>query len=105
MRPASDLYAGRLAGVGLLFDELTVHELARTLDRTAARRKPFAGRELELVAAIEFVHALHEALSKARLTDDERAIVILQCAGDDLRRRGSALVDEDHERNLRSHRR
>ena len=101
----------RLLGrVGLVrvrrrFDELAVHELARTLNRAPARREPFARRELERVAAVERIHALHQTLAVARLSDDERAIVILQRAGDDLGRRGGALVGHHDERNGRRGRR
>ena len=90
---------------GGVFDELTVHELARTLNRAAARREPLARRDLERVAAVELVDALHESLAEARLSDDERAIVILQRAGDDLGRRRGALVRQDDDRNGRRDRR
>src|SRR5207245_935743 len=56
-----------LVRVGLFLDELAIHELARALDRAAARREPLARRDLEGVAAVELVHALDEALAEAGL--------------------------------------
>ena len=63
------------------------------------------GRELERVAAVEVVDALDETLAEARLPDDERAVVILKRAGDDLGRRRGALVGQHDHRNRRSDRR
>src|SRR6185503_11607995 len=73
------LLAGvRLVRVGLHLHELTIHELARTLNGPAARRIPLARGELERVAAVEVVDALHQAFAEARLTDDERTVMILE---------------------------
>ena len=43
---------------------------------------------------------LHQALAEGRLADDQGAIMILQRAGDDLRRRGRIAVHQHHDRIL-----
>src|SRR5581483_6470917 len=72
-------------GVRLDLDQLAVRqELTRLLDRPAVRRVPATGRELERVPAIEREQALHKALSERRRPDNERAVMVLQRADDDL---------------------
>jgi hypothetical protein len=51
-----------------------------------ARRVPLAGGELDGVAAVEPVDGLHEALAERGRADDDRAVMVLQRAGDDLGR-------------------
>ena len=58
----------------------------------------FAGGHLERVAAIQREERLHEPLAERRRAHDERAIVILERAGDDLRCAGAAAVHENDER-------
>src|SRR4051812_17943001 len=81
--------------------ELTRREqLALAVNRPTARREPLAGRELEVVAAVERVHRLHETLAERVAAENERAIVILERAGDDLGSRRRAAVDEHGQRDL-----
>ena len=80
------------SGIGQRFDEMPVLELSLLLNGAAARRVPLRGRELERITAVEVEHRLDQALSKARLTENERAIVILKRPSDDLRRRGSVFI-------------
>src|SRR5581483_1054391 len=47
------------------------------------------------------VHGLYETLAERRRADDQRPVVILQGAGDDLGRRCRATVDEYNERQGR----
>src|SRR5262249_33569159 len=75
-------------------------ELPLAMNRAAARRIPFARGELEVVAAVERVDGLYEPLAERRRAEDERAIVILERAGDDLGGRRRAAVEEHDERNL-----
>ncbi len=42
--------------------------------------------------------ALHQALAKARLSDDQSAIVILHGAGDDLGGRSRVIVHQNYQR-------
>src|SRR5262249_1596370 len=55
-----------------------------TLNHAAAGREVAARREREAGAFADLVDRLHERLAERLLADDERAIVILQRAGDDL---------------------
>ena len=104
-RPPSDLKVGRLRRVleriRMHLDERAVRQqLALAMNRASARRVPLAGRDLELVAALERIHRLHESLAERRRSDDERAVVVLQRAGDDLRGRRRAAVEQHDERNV-----
>ena len=86
------------SGIGQCFDEMPILELSLLLNGAAARRVPLRCRELECITAVEVEHRLDQALSKARLTENERAIVILKRPSDDLRRRGSVFIREHDER-------
>jgi hypothetical protein len=79
-------------------------ELALLVDAAPARRVPLGRGELERVAAVEREERLHEPLAEARRAHEQRAVVVLQRAGDDLARRRRAAVDHDHERDGRAHR-
>ena len=46
------------------------------------------------------VNRLDEPLAPGNFAHDQPAVVVLNCAGDDFRSRGGALVDEDYERSL-----
>src|SRR5439155_24433341 len=99
-----------LGGVGPAFDDLAILEpslqhtavlghAALAMNRTAAGRIPLAGRELERGAAIEAEGRLHESLAERRGAEHQRAIMVLQRAGHDLRGRRRSAVGEYHERH------
>jgi hypothetical protein len=71
----------------------------------AGRRVPLSRRELEGVAALEREDRLNEPFTECRLADDERPVVVLQRAGDDLRCGRRGLVGEHDERHRRLDRR
>src|SRR5512146_3488748 len=70
------------------------------MDRPATRRIPLRRGHLELVAVGQRVDGLNEPLAERRRPEDQRAIVILERTGDDLRGRRRSAVDEHDERNL-----
>src|SRR5262249_8628129 len=67
-----------------------------------ARRMPLAGGQLQVVAALQRVERLHQSLAVARRADDERAVMILQRAGNDLGSRRRTTVYQDDERQVGS---
>ena len=71
---------------------------ADALDGEVPRRQILRDGQLERRAVfLVVVEDLHRALAEAGLPDDERAVVILERAGDDLRRGSRAAVDQhDH---------
>jgi hypothetical protein len=76
-----------LERVRMRLDETAVREqLSIAVNGATTGRIPLARRHLQEIAAIERKHGLNESLAEARRADDERAIVILQCTSDDLRR-------------------
>src|SRR5206468_3882655 len=79
---------------------LVVARLA-SRDRAAGGSEPARGSDLETAVRAEWNDALRTPLPVRRRADDERAVVVLERAGDDLRRAGAASVDEDRERKLR----
>ena len=72
---------------------------ALRLDR-AARRRVVArrGQPQRAVAVAERDDGLHRALAEGARAEDGRALVVLQRAGDDFRRRGRAAVDQHDDR-------
>src|SRR5437868_7142434 len=83
------------------FDETAIGEqLALAMNGASTRRIPLPRRHLEEIAAVEGKDRLHQAFTEARGADDERAIVILQGAGNYLRRRCRRSVDEDDQWNV-----
>src|SRR5207248_9860752 len=74
-----------LEGIRHHLNELAAgKKLALFLDRAAAWRIPLRGRHLERVTALERKHRLYQSLSERRRADDQRAIVVLQSARDNL---------------------
>src|SRR4051812_22128548 len=74
------------------------------MNRPTARCQPSAGGELESVSVRKVVDRLNESLPECLLADDEGAIVILESANQNLRRRCRSAVDERDDRNRRSDR-
>ena len=66
-----------------------------------ARRQVLRDRQLELGVVVVVVEHLHRALAERARADDRGAIEVLERAGDDLRGRGRAAVDEHGERRRR----
>src|SRR3954469_680660 len=77
-------------------------QLALAMNRASTRCVPLARGHLQVVAAVEREDRLDESFAEAGRANDERAIVVLERAGDDLRRRCRRSVDEDDEWNLRA---
>ena len=72
---------------------------ARTVDAAAVRRVPEGGGELHGSIA-DAEHALRAALPVGRRAHQQRAIVILERAGDDLARRRRSAVRQHHDRHV-----
>jgi hypothetical protein len=72
------------------------------LNAAAAGREVPRDRELERAAVGQVDHALNAALSEGALAHDERAMVILQRAREDLCRARAVPVDEHDDGKLRS---
>ena len=69
------------------------------LDRGAVGRVVARGGDLHRVVGIQRQHGLHHALAERALAHGQRAVVVLQRAGDDLGGRGGAVVGQhDHRR-------
>ena len=84
--------------VGHVLENLDVGLDALGLDR-AARRRVIARRGQAQRAVLAERHdGLHGALAERARADQRRALVILQRAGDDLRGRGRAAVDQHDQR-------
>uniref|UniRef100_A0A0N4ZL51 PE-PGRS family protein n=1 Tax=Parastrongyloides trichosuri TaxID=131310 RepID=A0A0N4ZL51_PARTI len=66
-----------------------------TRRRVVARR---GDRQGAVAAAAQRDHRLHRSLAEAGQADHRRPLLILQGAGDDLGRRGRAVVDQHHHR-------
>src|SRR5207245_4071320 len=73
----------------------------RTLNQPPARRVVMRRREREARAAADAVNRLHQRLPERRLADDVGAIVVLQGAGDNLRRAGAVAVRDYDDGNVR----
>ena len=71
---------------------------AALVNRSAGRREVARGGELDGVTVGQRHHGLHRALAVGLAADEPRAMMILQRAGDDLRCRGRAAVDQHDER-------
>src|SRR3569832_1929762 len=71
---------------------------ALRLDRAPRGREVTCGGELERRSVADGQYGLHRALAERFFTHDDRAVLVLQRARDDLRGRGGAPVDEDHDR-------
>ena len=77
---------------------LDVGHDADALDRDVARREVLRDGELERPAVVVVaIQDLDRALAERALADDQRAVVVLERAGDDLAGRGAAAVlQHDH---------
>ena len=73
---------------------------AAAAEVAALGREVLAGGDVERAAVGELDHLLEDALAERPRADELRAPAVLQRAGDDLRRRGGAAVDEHDERRL-----
>ena len=80
--------------LGLLFD-LQVPARERLLDRSAAGSVVESCGERERGIAGQREYVLHQPFSIARLAQHHRAIVVLQCAGQNLGRAGRFAVHEN----------
>src|SRR2546429_550838 len=75
---------------------LNVLALALALDGAPTGRVPASGRQLQGRLGRELPERLHQPLPERRRPDHHRAVVILERAGDDLRRaRGTAIHQND----------
>ncbi len=64
------------------------------LDEAARGRVVVIGGQRQAGILAQVVDGLHQALAEGGFADDQRAVVILQRAGDDLSRRSGAAVDQ-----------
>ena len=83
--------------VRILIDR-QVRANALVLDRAAARRVVVRGREAQRGVGGHRAHGLHRALAERRLAENDRAVLILQRARDDLRRRRGVRVRQHDDR-------
>ena len=74
--------------------------LRRALDGSAARRVPARGGELERDALSQREQRLNQPLAEGRRPHDDRPVMVLQCAGDDLRGARRAIVHQRDDRQL-----
>ena len=89
---------GHLLALRQADDDIGADALA--LDRAAGRRVVERRRQPQgAVPAFERDDRLHRALAKAAGAHDRRAVIVLQCAGDDFRGRGRGAVDQHHDRH------
>ncbi len=89
----------RLQLVRHVLEHLDVGHDALGLDRLARRRVVAGGGQPQrAVAASQRNDGLHRALAERARADDGRALVVLQCASDDFRRRGRAAIDQHDDR-------
>src|SRR5438067_4452435 len=68
-----------------------------TRNRSASRSEPARRRDLQTALTAEGNDRLCTALAIGRRADDDCAVVVLQSAGDDLRRAGAPPIDENQE--------
>ena len=67
------------------------------LDQAARRRVVVVGGQRQAGILAQVVDGLHQALAEGGFAHDQRAVVILQRAGDNLGRRGRVAVDQHHD--------
>ena len=72
----------------------------RTLNQTAGGREVVRGRQCEAGPFAEAIDRLDERLPPRRLTDDQPAVVILQCACDDFRCARAAAIRQRDQRQI-----
>ena len=84
--------------VGHVLEHLDVGLDALGLDRSARRRVIARRRQPQRSVLAERHDRLHGALAERARADQRRALVILQGAGHDFRRRRRAAIDEHHQR-------
>ncbi len=68
------------------------------LDRAARRRVVAGGCQFDGAVVAEVDDALHRSLAEGSQADDCGALLVLQGAGDDFRRRGCTWIGQDHDR-------
>src|SRR6185437_14190563 len=83
---------------GQILHEFDIGLDALRLDRTARRREVARGRELERAEGADRDHGLHRAFAEGAAAEERRALVVLQRARDDFRRRSRTAVDQDDDR-------
>src|SRR5579864_327480 len=89
----------RLQLVRHVLQHLDIGHDALGLDRLAGRRVVARrGQAQRAIAAAERNDGLHRSLAERAGADQRRALVVLQRAGDDFRRRSRAAIDQDDER-------
>ena len=74
-----------------------------SLDQTAARNIVAGHSHFQQAFVGEFASGLHESLAKRPTAQDDRSVEILKGTGGNLGGRGGSLVDQHHQRQLRSH--
>jgi hypothetical protein len=65
------------------------------LQRAPVRSVVTRGRQRQSGVERQLEYSLHEALAETRFADNQTAAVILNRAGDDLRRRGAVVIDQN----------
>src|SRR5699024_2917831 len=94
-------FAARLAGLGrllhllgeiLLDNDVRIDALG--LDGAAGRRVIPGGGETDRAVRAERDDRLHRSLAEGARADDQRALMVLQCASNDFRSRSRAAVDQ-----------
>ena len=68
------------------------------LNQAAAWRVPLLRRQAQPGILAQRIHRLNKTLTETGLADDQRAIVILKCAGHDLGRAGTLWIDQHDQR-------
>src|SRR5690606_13749535 len=72
---------------------------ARSLDGTTVRSVVERSGELERTVIVQRQDGLYRTLAEAVGAHYHRAFLILQGAGDDLRSRSAAAIDQNHQRD------
>src|SRR5690606_37573076 len=78
---------------------LDVRDNALGLYRTAVRGEVQRRGQLQRAVVVQRQHGLYRALAETVGAHQHRAFVVLQGAGNDLRGRGAAAVDQYHQRH------
>jgi len=92
-----------LGFVGVIANVVVVVErdvIIVALNEAAGRCVVVIGGESETGVFGDLEDGLDQALAECGFADDECAVVILQCAGDDLSRRSSVAIDQDDDGEL-----
>ena len=81
-------------GAGVVVIVVERNACVVALDEAAGRRVVVIGGEREAGVFAEVVDGLHQALAEGGFAHDQRAVVILQRAGDDFGRRSGVAIDQ-----------